>query len=319
MRISTSMIFNNGTSGMQARQFDLFKVQQQLSTGRRVLSPQDDPIAASEALQVSQSKAVNQQYLDNQATAKTELGLLDTVLSSVTDELQAMREKAVQAGNASYSPAQRGMIADELKRRQESLMALANTKDGTGLYVFSGFQSTTQPFQVNPARTYPYALGGQSYATYQGDSGQQSLQVSASQVMASSENGMDVFMQVKDSSGNVVGRSVFDSLQNMIDILDPSSGVPFSQATYTQALDDMSSAIDHVSTVRASVGSRMQSLTSMTSAGEDVGYQYDARLSALQDLDYTEAISRFSNYKMQLDAAQLSFKQTSQLSLFNIL
>lgn len=319
MRISTSMIFNNGTSGMQGRQFDLFKVQQQLSTGRRVLSPQDDPIAASEALQVSQSKAVNKQYLDNQATAKTELGLLDTVLGSVTDELQAMREKAVQAGNASYSPAQRGMIADELKQRQQSLLALANTKDGTGLYIFSGFQSATQPFQLNGARAYPYALGGQSYATYQGDSGQQNLQVNSSQVMASSENGMDVFMQVKDSSGNVIGRSIFDSLQNMIDILDPASGVPYSPAAYTQALDDMGAAIDHVSTTRASVGARMQSLTSMTSAGEDVGYQQDVRLSALQDLDYTEAISRFSNYKMQLDAAQLSFKQTSQLSLFNIL
>ncbi|HLO62129.1 MAG TPA: flagellar hook-associated protein FlgL [Azonexus sp.] len=319
MRISTSMIFNSGTAGMQARQSDLYKVQQQLSTGRRVLSPQDDPIAASEALQVSQSKAVNKQYLDNQATAKSELGLLDTVLGSVVDELQSIREKAVQAGNASYSPAQRGMIADELKQRRDSLLALANTQDASGLYVFSGFQSTTQPFQLNGARAYPYAAGGQSYATYQGDSGQQNLQVTASQVMSSSENGMDVFMQVKDSGGNVVGRSIFDSLQNMIDILDPASGVPFSQATYTQALGDMAADIDHVSTVRSSVGSRMQSLTSMTTAGDDTAYQYDVRLSALQDLDYTEAISRFSNFQMQLDAAQLSFKQTSQLSLFNIL
>lgn len=317
MRISTSMIFNNGTSGMQARQSDLYKVQQQLSTGRRVLSPQDDPIAASEALQVSQSKAVNKQYLDNQATAKSELGLLDTTLGSVVDQLQAMREKAVQAGNASYSPAQRGMIADELKQRQQSLLALANTQDSNGLYVFSGFQSTTQPFQLNGARAYPYAAGGQSYVTYQGDSGQQNLQVSASQVMASSENGMEVFMQVKNAAGNVTGRSVFDSLQNMIDILDGSQ--PFSQATYTQALDDMGAAIDHISTVRSSVGARMQSLTSMTTAGDDAGYQYDVRLSALQDLDYTEAISRFSNIQMQLNAAQLSFKQTSQLSLFNIL
>jgi flagellar hook-associated protein 3 FlgL len=57
----------------------------------------------------------------------------------------------------------------------------------------------------------------------------------------------------------------------------------------------------------------------LTAAGKDVNFNYDTRLSEIQDLDYTEAISRFSNYQTQLQAAQLSFKQINQLSLFNIL
>ena len=145
------------------------------------------------------------------------------------------------------------------------------------------------------------------------------MQVTASKDMNVNENGLDVFMKVTDASGAVIGRSMFDSIQNMIDQLDSSSGVPYSQASYSQAFSDIKNAITHVVTVRASVGARMNSLDSLTAAGKDVNFNYDTRLSEIQDLDYTEAISRFSNYQTQLQAAQLSFKQISQLSLFNIL
>lgn len=319
MRVSTSQIFNSGTSGIQNRQYDLYKTMNQLSTGRRILSPEDDPIGAAQALEVSQSKGVNKQFLDNQSFATSKLNFLDATLGGVEDELQNIYERAVQAGNGSYSDSQRGMIAEELKRRMESLISLANTRDGTGQYIFSGFKSTTMPFATNPSSTNPHSLGPNTQVAYSGDSGREALQVSPSQVMATSENGGDVFMQVRDAQGNITGRSMFDSLQNMIDILDPADAVPFSTADYGQALDDMSSAIAHLSTVRASVGARMQSLLSLTSTAEDIGYQYETRLSELQDLDYTDAISKLSRYQLQLEAAQKSFSQVSQLSLFNIL
>jgi len=320
MRVSTSQIFNTGTSGIQNRQYDLFKTQQQLSTGRRVLSPEDDPIAASQALKVSQSTGVNKQFLDNLGEAESKLNLLDSTLGGVEDELQAIYERAVQAGNGSYSSSQRGMLAEELKQRLQSLIGLANTQDGTGQYIFSGFKSSTKPFAIDPAATSPYALGvGTTHVSYVGDGGNEALQVSASRLINTSENGLDVFMQVRDAQGDVTGRSMFDSLKNMIDILDPASGVLFTDAAYGQALDDTSAAIAHLSTVRASVGARLQSLESMTNSAEESGYLYEVRLSELVDLDYTDAISRLSRYQLQLEAAQLSFKQTSQLSLFNIL
>ena len=319
MRVSTSQVFNSGTAGIQSRQFDLFKTQQQLSTGRRVLSPEDDPIASAQALQVSQSQGVNKQFLDNLGEATSKLNLLDATLGGVEDELQAVFERAVQAGNATYSPAQRGMLAEELKQRLQSLIGLANKQDGTGLYIFAGFQSATKPFAVDPGATPPHALATGTHVAYAGDGGNEALQISASRVINTSENGFDVFMQVRNAQGEVTGRSMFDSLKNMIDILDPASGVPFTTAAYGQALDDTSAAIAHLSTVRASVGARLQSMESMTTSAEESGFLYDVRLSELVDLDYTEAISRLSRYQLQLEAAQLSFKQTSQLSLFNIL
>ena len=132
MRVSTSMIFNSGTIGMQGRQSDLYKVQNQLSTGRKILSPEDDPIGASEVLQVTQSKGVNKQFLDNQANAQSQLTYLESTLGSVGDALLRVGELAKQGDNASLNAAQRGMIAAELKGIQSNLVGLANTQDGTG-------------------------------------------------------------------------------------------------------------------------------------------------------------------------------------------
>jgi flagellar hook-associated protein 3 FlgL len=319
MRISTSMIFNNGTNGIQNLQSDWYKLQNQMSTGRRILSPADDPIGASEALLVSQSQGVNQQFLDNQATARSQLNYVETTLGSVTDNMLSIVELASDAGNTTYSAAQRSMVAEELKQRMSSLVGLANTRDGTGLYIFSGYQSTTEPFQINTAAAagVAHSLGANTYVNYSGDAGKTELQVSASKTMATAESGLDAFVQVKDAQGVVTTKSLFDGVQNMVEILDGTR--PYTTADYTQALKDINTSLNHVATVRASVGARLNALDSLTSAGEDVGVLYDTRLSELQDLDYTKAISDFSRVQMQLEAAQLTFKQTSQMSLFNIL
>ncbi len=319
MRVSTSQIFNSGTLGIQNRQYDLYKVQQQMSTGRRVLTPEDDPIGASQALQVTQSQGVNAQFLKNIGEATGKLNLLDSTLGGIEQELQVIFERAVQAGNGTYSDAQRGMIAEELKQRLSSLIGLANTQDGTGLYIFAGYKSSTQPFQIDPASAPPYGLASGAHVAYRGDGGVEALQVSGSRTVATSENGLNVFMQVRDAQGNPTGRSMFDSLQNMINLLDPASPIPFTTAGYHEALNDTSAAIAHLSNVRASVGARLQSLESMAVTADDRDYLYRVRLSELQDLDYIDAASQLARLQLQLEAAQLSFKQTSQLSLFNIL
>ena len=125
--------------------------------------------------------------------------------------------------------------------------------------------------------------------------------------------------QVRDASGNVTGESVFDSVQNMIDILDPASGVPYTQAAYNQALGGIMDSLDHMNTVRASIGSRLKALDDLKTSAEDVNLNYEMRLSELQDLDWLSAISSFTQHKMQLDAAQTTFQQTSQMSLFSML
>lgn len=317
MRISTSQMYYAGTSNIINGQSDLFKTQNQLSTGRKILSPRDNPVDATLSLMVTQSKEVNSSFMKNQGTASDHLAFIDTQLGAVSELLQSALERSIQGGNSSYSTQQKQALAEELKRRFEGLVDLANTKDGSGDYVFAGNRTNQQPFRVDGAGGN-YALAGESKVSYVGDDGQRLLQVGISQTIATSESGQNVFMRIQDSEGNLNGRSVFDALQNMIDNLDSNSGVT-PKPSYDQALADLHDSLDHVSRIRASVGARMNQVDSLTSAGSDLAVQYESQLASLEGLDYAEAISRLNQQQMQLQASQQSFAKTSQLSLFDLL
>lgn len=320
MRVSTAQIFDSGTMGIQNNQSSLFKTQNQLSTGRRILTPADDPVGATQALVVTQSKQINAQYLENQDEARSHLNLLESNLSGVTDELQNILERAVQAGGGTLGASDRSMIATELQARLLNLQSLANAQDGTGQYLYSGFQTQVKPFDLtgNPGVGAPptFSLGGQQYISYSGDEGRRKLAVDASVDVDINLTGSEVFMRVKDSSGNLTGRSLFDSVQNLISNLQSAN---FSRTSYDQSLSDLQSSMDNISRARATVGTNLNALDGLTNTGNDLKLQYEQRLSELQDLDYAKAISDLSRQQMQLEAAQKSFAQISQLSLFNVI
>ena len=303
MRISTMQIYNGGTAGIQKLQSDLYSAQNQVSTGRRIVTPKDDPIGAAQALMVTQAGAVNELYLKNQGTADSKLSALDSTLQGVNDELANIYEKSIAAGNGAYSDSDRKAIAAELTERLDSLVSLANTQDGNGRYVFAGFQSTTKPFSGSPI-------------TYAGDDGQQKLQVTASQFVTTNLSGNDVFVNVVDSNGVSTGQSMFQSVQDMITFLNTPGGSAGSPA-YTDALKNISASIDNVLRNQATVGARQSSLESMSNTAEDRKVQYAQQLSAIEDLDYAKAITEISQKKLQLEATQATFAKTAQLSLFS--
>ena len=303
MRISTMQIYNGGTAGIQNLQSDLYSAQNQVSTGRRIVTPKDDPIGAAQALMVTQAGAVNELYLKNQGAADSKLSALDSTLQGINEELVNIYEKSIAAGNGAYSDSDRKAIAAELTERLDSLVSLANTQDGNGRYVFAGFQSTTKPFSGSPI-------------TYAGDDGQQKLQVTASQFVTTNLSGNDVFVNVVDANGVPTGQSMFQSVQDMITFLNTPGGSAGSTA-YTDALKNISASIDNVLRNQATVGARQSSLESMTNTAEDRKVQYAQQLSAIEDLDYAKAITEISQKKLQLEATQATFAKTAQLSLFS--
>lgn len=300
MRISTNTLYEQGVARISEVQSGLAKTQQQLATGRRILTPADDPIAAARALEVTQSQAVNAQFAINRQTAVGSLNVVENTLTGVTSLLQDARVITINAGNATLSDKDRGYLATELRGRFDELLALANTTDGTGNYLFSGYQVTKQPF----VQTLPGVV------QYMADQGQRQLQVDSARQMAISDSGQRVFQ-----GGN---QDVFKTLNDLITLLETPGTATLSTglATATGAIDK---ALDNVLTVRASVGSRLKELDALDSAGQDRDLQYSQVLSQLQDLDYAQAISQLSQQQVTLEAAQKSFLKTSGLSLFNFL
>jgi flagellar hook-associated protein 3 FlgL len=205
MRISTSQIYEAGALNIQRNQSSLYKLQNQLATGRSILTPADDPVASAQALVVTQAASVNSQYVENQKNATSQLGLVDSQLSSLVGTLQNARVLVVQAGNPSLSASDRASLADDLESRLNEALGIANAQNGTGDYLFSGYQGGTQPFGVSGAA--PQAPATTSPIAYYGDNGERLLQVSASRQMPINVAGSDVFMSAKSGNGTFVART----------------------------------------------------------------------------------------------------------------
>lgn len=194
MRISTNMIYDQGVTTINQQYSDLLKLQQQLATGRKILTPSDDPIASARTLEVSQSQSVNAQYMTNGEYAQSALELQESVLTQVTELLQDARVLAINAGDPSLSDADRKSLATDLQGRYEQLLGLANSTDGNGQYLFAGYRSNVLPFTETTSGT----------VAYNGDQGQRLMQISASRQAAVSSSGADVFQLIKDGNGTFV-------------------------------------------------------------------------------------------------------------------
>jgi flagellar hook-associated protein 3 FlgL len=404
MRISTKSIYENATTQLNTLQSNMARTQNQLATNKRMLTAADDPIASARALEVTQSKSLNTQYAANRSNANSSLALVEGALSDSGDLLMDVQTLVVQAGNGTLSKADRDMIATEIEGRMQDLLGVANTADGTGGYLFSGYRGTTIPF-----------IQTETGAAYQGDQGQRKLQVASSRSVAISDSGSSIFennrtgngsyqtvmvsgntgsgiattgsvsdatkltghnytlefkvsgtpavttYSVTDTSTSPAGavltnqpyesgkqiafdgtsfavtgapangdkfevkpsekESIFTTMTSLVKALRDSSDDSAGRATLSNKLNTASeglkSSLDNILTVRASVGSRMKELDYLDSSGSDLGIQYDATLSKLQDLDIVKAISQYATQQTTLEAAQKSFKTMSSLSLFN--
>lgn len=210
MRVSTNTIYETGTNLMLQNQSTLVKTQQQLSTGKRILTPSDDPIAAAQALNITQAASLNKQFSVNRASASSSLGLEENVLKELTSILQSVHSSTVYAGNSSLNDADKKILATELRGKFDSLVGLANTTDENGQFLFSGFQANTKPF-VKTGLSVQYA----------GDQGQRMNQVGPARQLAVSDSGTDVFERIKN--GNGVFSTAADSLNNGTGIIDKGS------------------------------------------------------------------------------------------------
>jgi flagellar hook-associated protein 3 FlgL len=194
MRLSSTTIFENGVNSMLARQSELAKTQNQISTGRRVLTPSDDPVAASQALDLTEAKGINKQYSDNAAAVTARLALQETSLSAMTRLLQDVKTLTVQAGDGALNASDLRSIADEIDGRYRELLGLANATDGSGEYLFAGYRTRTTPFE----ETAPGVV------VYLGDEGRREVAVSASRSIALNDSGSEVLTRIKNGNTTFV-------------------------------------------------------------------------------------------------------------------
>lgn len=311
MRISTQNFFDASIQRLNEVQNKLDQTSQQISSGRKLTQASDDPVAATQVLALSQSQAINTQFAKNREYLRNQLSISDGALTSINDVLQSINEQVVAAGNGSFSASDRASIAQTLQGQRDQLLALANTTDGAGHYLFAGQKTDTVPYTVDAS------TGGVSW---QGDP--QSVQIAAdsSLRLATGVSGVDLFAS-KQADGTVVDSvSFFTQLNTAISALNDPSSTPASLASSLKNLgDSFSTTLQQVTDAQASIGTRLQQLDYQDQLGQTRDSQYTASLSKLQDLDYNKALSDLARQQLILQAAQKTFAQLSDLSLFSFI
>ena len=300
MRISTAQMFQQQVTAMLEQQVEMARTEQQLATGKRLISAADDPAASMRSLQLGDRLTQNEQYLKNLDAAQSRLELEEGALASSVDVLQRVRELAVQARNASLGPGDLQAIEVEVRSHLDGLLSLANTQNANGEFLFSGYQVDTQPFSSD----------GSGNFTYNGDQGQQHLQVSQIRQIAAADNGTDIFLGVNAAAGGIT--SSFDILNDFADALAAGS-------VTADTLIDIDSAMDKIMNMRADVGSRLRAVDEQRATNESFKLVLEKERADLVDLDYTEAISRFNQQLLALQASEQVFAKVQDLSLFDYL
>ncbi len=190
VRFSSSQIYKQGLNSMLDVQSTVTKTQQQISTGKKVLTPGDDPVASTRILALSQELKLNALYNNNANNLQNKMERADVALSNISDLLQRAQELVIQAGDGAINAEQRGFIATEMEGIVESMATTMNSRDGNGNFIFAGLQVNKQPF----------VKGGDGRYLYQGDEGQRTIQLGAASFVSANESGRKLFMNVPSST-----------------------------------------------------------------------------------------------------------------------
>jgi flagellar hook-associated protein 3 FlgL len=391
------------TQGLNQAQFlaaltelesNLSQTHNQISTNLAFTTPSQNPVAAGSVNNYVQALAQSQQYESNASSAQTRLSTEETALAQVQTALQSLRNLALQANNGSVSSQGRTAIAAQATQIQNGLLALANTQDGNGEYIFAGFSTNNQPFTLTP-----------SGANYAGDQGQRQVQIAAGQTIADGDNGNSVFNQIKTGNGTfntsaaagntgtgVLGastvqnpaawdggtyaikftsantydvrdsanvlvtsgtytasssiafrgvqvtlngqpatgdsftvaastnQSIFTTVQNLVTALQSGGGSSATQAALSNSLgygiNNIDQALAQTSNIRATVGARLNTITTQQSVSSSQQIQLKASISSLQSLDYAAAITTLTLQNTTLTASMQAYTLTQGLTLF---
>jgi len=152
MRVTQSMEQTQFLTALNQLESSISNTQSGISSGLAFTTASQDPVGAGLVAGYNQVLAQSQQYTSNGSSATGSLNIEDSALTQLQNQLQSLRDLALEANNATESPADLSAIATQVQQIQQSILSVANTQDGSGNYIFAGYSTQTQPFAQTATR-----------------------------------------------------------------------------------------------------------------------------------------------------------------------
>lgn len=268
---------------------------QQITTGKRIVRPGDDPTGAALLVDFRNSISRNDQYVRQMESASAFLQATETSLTGVSDNLIRLMEMATQATGAPTTTVRQALIP-EAQGILSNLLSLANWQD-QGKYIFAGTRTTTKPF--------PDAV------TWSGDFNAISLEYSMGASVKTNLTGDAVFF---GSGGQGSATDVFEQVSDFI------TGLQTNDSTMIQgAFDNIKTIFPALQNQIAELGGRQASLIQMKSTMETFTASLQSIQESYEAVDYPEAITEYEHENIAQQAALSVLSKSSAQNLFNYL
>lgn len=153
--MATRISFNQISARILDRLFanygKLEDIQQQLSTGKKLNTASDNPVSASQSMELRSQLDQFKSFQRNIDDGLGYLGTVDSALNTATNLFQSMRERAIQASNDTNTAESRYYIGREVRGMFDQILALANTTF-KGEYIFSGTNTQAAPYEMRSGK-----------------------------------------------------------------------------------------------------------------------------------------------------------------------
>jgi len=277
-RITNSELSRNVLAANQGNLARVARLQEQLASGKRLLRPSDDPVAARQGLRLRVESFQTGKFLDNITKTTAFVDATDIAFSEISGLFDDVKQVAVQGANGTQDAASRAALASQVDAQLTRLVDLANTSHD-GRFLFAGAATTTPPFA---------ASSDGSRVAYRGDLDTFAVQISPTSTATVNRNGHALFKQDNDA---------FQALIDLRDALradDP--------AEVSRLIDDIDAAHDQVNQAHGALGGEGQRLEATRNQLEQARIVLDRLVSDAEDVDLPSAIADLQLTQTALEA-----------------
>ena len=298
-RITNQMVTQQVLTNINSSQDALDTTEEQLSSGKRINQPSDDPYGASLAVQLNGQLAQLSNYSDNvtDGQAWTSAGL--SAMQGITSQLQRAQELVTQAANGTESSSDLNDTAQEIGQLISGIKADANAQYD-GQYIFSGAATSTAPYST--------ASGDNTYA---GDTGSVTRTIGTGQTVAVNT---DLDSVLNGSSGSPAG--LLNQLQAVYSQL---TATPPDTSQLGTGLSNLSSSLSALTAQAAGLGATQDGLQLAATRISDLQSSVTGSLSSDQDVNMATAMTTYSNEQAAFEAALKAGASIVQNSLMDFL
>lgn len=298
IRMTSNMMSSTLLGNLNKNLYNMDNLESQISSGRKINKPSDDPVGVTYALRYRSQLAGNEQFQRATDTAQSWLDETDSQMGSATNVMTRLKELMVQSSTGTYSDSDMQSAANEVEQLKKQLVDIGNSKFG-GKFIFNGQQYGTMPYPTQPGTDYS--------------------QVQTDNTAVKYVIGENIQFQINTTGNEFFGMSgaadnVFAAIDRVVSAM--RSG---SSEGITAEMGNIESRTNQMISSRSEVGARTNRVELVNSRLLDQEMNTTTLLSKTEDLDVAEAMIKATSAQTVYEAALKSSANIMNTSLIDFM